>query len=122
LLLHTGKELTETEQVVRLRLLEAAPEIRQAQEAVEAFREILRVRMPQRLEPWLDLAAASPIAELRSFAASLRRDYAAVLAACTVSWSSGQVEGTVAKVKLVKRQMFGRANFDLLRRRVLLAG
>ena len=59
--------------------------------------------------------------ELRSFAANLRRDLPAVEAALTYDWSSGQVEGQVTKIKLVKRQMYGRAKLDLLRKRVLLA-
>ena len=66
-----------------------------------------------------EAAEASGIPEVRGFVASLRRDERTVVAAVTVPWSSGQVEGQVTKVKLVKRQMFGRANFDLLRRRAL---
>jgi transposase len=67
-------------------------------------------------------AQAGSVPELRGFVASLRRDDDAVRAALTEEWSSGQIEGHVTKVKLVKRLMFGRANVDLLRRRVLLAG
>jgi transposase len=59
---------------------------------------------------------------VRAFAASVRRDRAAVQAALDHAWSSGRVEGQVTKIKLVKRQMYGRATFDLLRRRLLLAG
>jgi transposase len=51
----------------------------------------------------------------------LRQDEAAVKAALTMVWSSGQAEGQINKLKFIKRQMYGRANFDLLRRRVLLA-
>jgi len=64
---------------------------------------------------------ASPVRELRGFAAKLRQDQAAIEAALAHRWSSGQVEGQVTRTKLVKRQMFGRAKFDLLRKRVLLA-
>ena len=58
---------------------------------------------------------------VETFATGLRQDAAAVGAALTLSWSSGQAEGQVNKLKLIKRQMYGRANFDLLRSRVLLA-
>ena len=56
---------------------------------------------------------------LRSFAAGIQRDYDAVKAAASLGWSNGPVEGQVNRLKFIKRQMFGRANFDLLRRRVL---
>ena len=58
---------------------------------------------------------------LRSFATGLECDLDAVTAGLTLSYSSGPVEGTVNRIKMIKRQMFGRANFDLLRKRVLLA-
>jgi transposase len=56
-----------------------------------------------------------------SFAAGLQRDLAAVTAGLTLGWNSGPVEGHVNRIKMIKRQMYGRANFDLLRKRVLLA-
>ena len=58
---------------------------------------------------------------LETFAAGLRQDGAAVRAALTLPWRSGQVEGQVHRLKLLKRQSYGRTSFDLLRRRVLLA-
>jgi transposase len=61
----------------------------------------------------------SGIVELQRFATGIRRDYAAVRAACSSPWSSGQVEAQVNCLKLQKRKVFGRANFDLLRLRVL---
>ena len=60
------------------------------------------------------------IPELRAFAAGLRRDWDAVQAGLTLPWSSGAVEGHVNRIKMLKRQMYGRANVDLLRSRVLL--
>jgi transposase len=59
-------------------------------------------------------------AALRSFVAGLRTDLDAVTAGLTLPWSSGAVEGTVNRIKMLKRQMYGRAGFDLLRKRVLL--
>ncbi|MWA08120.1 transposase [Streptomyces sp. BA2] len=59
--------------------------------------------------------------ELRTLANGMRRDRAAILAALTTTYTSGAVEGNVTRIKLLKRQMYGRANFDLLRRRILLS-
>lgn len=57
--------------------------------------------------------------ELESFARTLSWDYDAVAAALKYEWSQGQVEGQINRLKLIKKQMYGRANFDLLRQRVL---
>lgn len=72
-------------------------------------------------EAWLTTASASGIGALETFAAGLSQDGAAVRAALTTPWSNAQAEGQITKLKLLKRQMYGRANFDLLRRRVLLS-
>ncbi len=73
------------------------------------------------LERWLGDATRSGVAAVTTFATGLQQDGAAVRAALTSSWSSGQTEGQVTKLKMLKRQTFGRSSFDLLRRRVLLA-
>lgn len=83
-----------------------------------AFARMLNEHDANALEPWLSAAEQS---ELRAFAASLRRDRDAVLAAVVFHWSNGQVEGQVHRLKLIKRTMYGRASFDLLRRRVVNA-
>lgn len=70
---------------------------------------------------WLRDAAAAGVSAIATFAAGLRQDSQAVCAALTTPRSNGQSEGQITKLKLLKRQMYGRANFDLLRRRVLLA-
>jgi hypothetical protein len=72
-------------------------------------------------ETWLAEAGSCGIRAVETFAAGLEQDGAAVHAALTLPWSSGQAEGQITKVKLLKRSMYGRASFDLLRRRVLLA-
>jgi transposase len=71
------------------------------------------------LDSWLAQAEAAGIVEFKRFAQSLRSDYRAVQAALQFSWSNGQTEGQVNRLKLLKRQMYGRAKFDLLRKRVL---
>ncbi len=73
-------------------------------------------------EKWLADAEVSTIKEFRHFARGIRKDAKAVKAAIDLAWSNGLVEGKVNKLKLIKRMMYGRANFDLLRKRVLLAG
>ena len=83
-----------------------------------AFATIVRERAAGTLDGWLMSAEAS---ELRSFAAGLRRDGAAVRAALTEPWSTSPVEGQINRLKTIKRAMYGRGGFELLRRRVLLA-
>jgi transposase len=73
------------------------------------------------VDAWLTRATTSEIPELDRFARGLTDDRAAVEAGLSQKWSNGQTEGQVNKFKLLKRQMYGRANFDLLRRRVLHA-
>jgi transposase len=75
----------------------------------------------RRLEAWTERAKASGIAELKAFATKLLQDTDAVVSAMTLPYSQGQTEGRVNKLKLVKRSMYGRGKFDLLRQRVLCA-
>ena len=84
----------------------------------------MRTRPPDasaRLTAWIKRAYASTVLEVERFAVGIQKDAAAVLGASTSPWSNGQVEGQVTRVKLLKRQMCGRAKFDLLRARILLA-
>jgi transposase len=82
---------------------------------------LLRGRKEEELSGWLKKVSESAIAELISFAKGLERDEAAVRAGLSLKWSQGPVEGAINKLKLIKRSMYGRANFDLLRTRVLCA-
>lgn len=84
----------------------------------ERFVRMLHARDMNDLLPWLVAAERS---ELRTLAAGIRRDQDAVLAALCFAWSTGQVEGQVHRIKLVKRTMCGRASFARLRARVLHA-
>ena len=99
-----------------------AGEIGQAIEPAGRFAGLIRGRLSGELTDWLARAEASSVAGLRSFARSPRLDEAAVRAGMTVEWSNGQVEGQVNRLKLIKRMMYGRAGFDLLKARVLHAG
>lgn len=78
-------------------------------------------RHGERLDAWLTAVEADDLTDLHSFARGIRRDHAAVLNGLTMSHSSGAVEGNVCRIKALKRQMFGRANLDLLRKRILLS-
>ncbi len=121
LLLRPITALEPAQQMMRARLLAAAPEVQTALTLLEEFRRLVRERDGAAWAGWLRAAETSPVREVRSFAAKLRQDQPAIEAALAYAWSSGQVEGQVTKTKLVKRQMYGRAKFDLLRKRVLLA-
>lgn len=92
-------------------------EIRQVVTLVQDFATILRQKQVERFNGWLIQAEAAPA--LQCFARGLRHDYQAIRAALSETWSNGQVEGQVNRLKFIKRQMYGRANFDLLRIRVL---
>jgi transposase len=98
------------------------PDLGVAHGLVQDFAAIVRRREEGALAAWVAVATASRLPDLAALAAGLLRDWAAVRAALTEPWSSGQVEGQVNKLKVLKRQMFGRANVDLLRKRVLYRG
>jgi transposase len=98
-------------------IIEAAvPMLATARSLFDRFQAMVRNRQAEALADWLDEAAAGPLA---SFANGLRTDRSAVTAALALPWSNGQTEGHITKLKLVKRQMYGRAKLDLLRARVL---
>ena len=88
---------------------------------VTAFAEILTGRHGHRLDAWIATVDADDQPALHSFTAGLRRDYDAVRNGLTLHHNSGPVEGHVNRIKMIKRQMYGRANLDLLRKRILLA-
>ena len=73
------------------------------------------------LNEWLTQAKGCGIPALATFAAGLESDGAAIRAALIAAWSSGQAEGQINRLKLIKRQSYGRAGLDLLRRRMILA-
>lgn len=85
------------------------------------FSRLARERRGDGIDGWITEAQNSGIAALRGFADGLVKDYDAVRAGLTLAWSSGAVEGNVTRIKAIKRQMYGRATFNHLRRRVLLS-
>ena len=85
----------------------------------QAFAQLIRTRNAKALGPWIEQAIDSGVPELGSLVGGIRRDQAAVFAAPTYPWSQGQVEGQIHRLKLLKRQSYGQAGFDLLRHRIL---
>ena len=116
-----SERLSESQRAFAARLMTGSEPIADATRLASSFALVLRDRKVDALDRWLVSADASMTSEFREFASSLRRDLAAVRAAVTLAWSNGQTEGQVNKIKMFKRQMFGRANVDLLRARLLQA-
>ena len=118
-------ERTPEQQTFLDRLTAASAIFATARGLAERFTILLRKRPREDahvpLGLWVEAALSSSIAPLASFACGLRDDWEAVVAGLSLKWSQGPVEGAVNRIKMIKRQMFGRANFDLLRRRVLPA-
>ena len=94
--------------------------IAQISTLTETFAQMLRKRTPSELQTWIATVLTSSLLDLKRFATGLQQD-AAVRAAFELPYSNGQTEGQVTRLKLLKRQMYGRAKLDLLRQRVLHA-
>lgn len=121
-LLMRRKERLSAEQAAYLeRLGEVDDAVANTRRLTQDFAAMVRSLQGQRLDGWLEEAENSEASVMRRFAAGLRKDLAAVRAGLTEPWSNGPVEGFVHKLKLLKRQGYGRAGFDLLRARVLAA-
>jgi transposase len=117
-LLSDADGLTEEQRAYCQRLLTAVPMLATAQQVALEFGRVVRERDRTALSGWLQQAEASGIPELRAVATGMRRDWAAIEAALVLPWSQGQTEGQVTRLKLVKRQMYGRGGLDLLRTRL----
>jgi transposase len=102
-------------------LTQASDDLQLAYELTQQFVTMLRQRQADPLDGWLRRVKAHAPGERKSFAAGLRRDYQAVRAGLSRPQSTAQVEGQMTRLKLIKRQMYGKAHFDLLRLRVLHA-
>lgn len=102
-------------------VLACCPELQATATHVRDFADLMRKRRGERLLDWMQRVEADDLPALHSLITGLRRDLDAVTAGLTLPWSSGPVEGNVNRIKTIKRQMYGRASFDLLRKRILLA-
>ena len=112
--------LNDEEQVKLNQVRARCPHLDALADHVTEFAKILTGRHGDRLDAWI-AADADDQPELHSFTTGLKQDHAAVLNGLTLPHSSGPVEGNVNRIKMIKRQMYGRASFDLLRKRVILA-
>jgi transposase len=121
LFIRKSKDLTDEEQTRLSALRQASALVETIYGLVQDFLIMGREQQGERLDGWLDAIQASQIPELQSFAQGIQRDKEAVVAGLTRLYSNGPVEAQVHKLKLVKRQMFGRAKLPLLRQRLLHA-
>lgn len=121
ILIRDLEKLDAEERLIREELLAASPIISRAANLVLDFGDMIRTRKSEHMEDWIATAKSSGIDAIKSFAAGIEADRAAVEAAMKFEWSNGQLEGQINRLKTIKRSMFGRANFDLLRKRVLAA-
>lgn len=108
--------LTKSESVLIAAIEEGVPALVEARQIIADFYDMVRRKAASSLPSWIERACHSLVA---SFGNGVRKDEAAVLAAVTSAWSNGQTEGQVTRLKLVKRQMYGRAKIDLLQARLL---
>jgi transposase len=115
-------ERQDEDEAAQLTQLQAQhPEVAAAIALAQDFTRLVREREPDPLDPWLARAAERPLVPLQGCAKGLRDDDDAIRAGITLPWSTGPVEGQITRLKLLKRQMFGRAKLDLLQQRFLLA-
>ena len=116
------EHLSAGDQVRLKQVLARCPQLEATAGHVASFAAMISQRTgKEQLPGWLDAVTADDLPALHSLVAGLRRDLDAVTNGLSLDYSSGQVEGSVNRIKMIKRQMFGRAKFDLLRKRVLLA-
>ncbi|MFD3504401.1 transposase [Streptomyces sp. NPDC058678] len=108
---------SQEERLLQVRLV--CPDITRACDLARCFTDLVRHRRGALLMQWIRQAEQDAPKPMASFAGSLRQDLDAVTAGLTLSWSSGVVEGHVNRVKTIKRAMYGRASFQLLRTRLL---
>jgi len=119
LLVKDRTQLDDKEKSTLARMVVSDPKVALAADLIERFATMVKKKEAEKLETWLMDAVASGIQAFISFANGIRQDFSAVYNAMSMIWSNGQVEGQVNRLKFIKRMMYGRANFDLLRKRVL---
>ena len=121
LLAHPYENLKAEERRDLQEVCQASQELAALHTLAQSFGQIVRKREGHRLQDWIKQVEASSFRDVKRFAAGLQRDKEEVLAGLTLVYSNGQVEGFVNKLKLIKRQGYGRASFPLLRLRMLHA-
>jgi len=112
-------DLTDQDRSALERMFRAETNARAVYDLAQRFVAMVRERQCDALMPWIDDVREGPITTFKRFGSGIMRDLEAVRNALLLPWSNGQTEGQVNRLKLIKRQMYGRAGFDLLRKRVL---
>jgi transposase len=113
------EELKPEEQENLRQLRQASPDLEVTSQLVEEFLHMVRERTGEQLDSWLNKVEASHLQAFQTFVTGVHKDKEAVLAGLTLPWSNGSLEGHINRLKLIKRSMYGRAEFDLLKLRVL---
>jgi len=113
------EDLKQEERETLQQLRQASPHLEAAYRLVETFLQMVRERTGEQLDAWLAAVQASHLVAFESFVTGVQQDKDAVLAGLTLEWSNGPLEGNVNRLKLIKRSMYGRAEIDLLKLRVL---
>lgn len=108
--------LTKAETITVAAIEAGVPTLVEAREIIAEFHRLIRRKTEAGLTPWIERARGSLVG---SFASGVARDEAAVRAAITSPWSNGQTEGQITRLKLVRRQMYGRGKIDLLQARLI---
>ena len=121
LLLRDELELGASERELVMRVRQGCPLVELAGSLSQDFAALVRERCVEGFAPWVTAVAASGLPDLKSFAVGLEREGQALLNALRLPFSNGPVEGAVNRIKLFKRQMYGRGSLELLKKRVLLA-
>ncbi len=111
--------MKDEEKQIRQIILENSNEVRKGLGLLNKFRTMVREKQVDKYEEWHKEVQNKSLTEFENFAKGLRRDNEAVKNALSEQWSNGQVEGQVNRLKFIKRAMYGRGNFDLLKARVL---
>jgi transposase len=111
--------LTEADRSTLKNVLQANPLLAQGYQLKTRFQTLLSERDVGAFEPWLQEAGTSNLPSFQSLARSFRKDADAIIGALTTPWSTGQCEGQICRVKLLKRLGYGRAKLDLLGQRIL---
>ncbi len=120
LFLKDENKLSEMQQNLIEKLCAKSEELANTLTLTRIFKRMMKEKEESNLDNWIESAVNSNIKEIQSFATRLKSDYNAVKNAIALSWSNGSVEGNVNKLKTIKRQMYGRGSFQLLKKRLIL--
>lgn len=120
LFLMAEKKLTEVDRCFIKKICATSNQLSSTLSLIRSFRYLMRNKQGIKLKKWIKLAQGAGIKEIASFATGLLTDYSSIENSISLQWSNGPVEGNVNKLKTIKRQMYGRASFELLKKRLLL--